>query len=103
MRVNLLKRLESSIHSFCLTLEKILNNINEIEYKINNHREFANDIDVLDFDFYDQAYSDMFIGGKVKVLIYDMDLHKCKECLISDRKSIDKVLIKSKVITKDRE
>jgi len=103
MRVNLLKRLESSIHSFCLTLEKILNNINEIEYKINNHREFANDIDVLDFDFDDQAYSDMFIGGKVKVLIQDMDLHKFKEFLISDRKIIEELLIKCKVITTERD
>lgn len=103
MRVNLLKRLESSIHSFCLTLEKILHTIDSLDQKIKNHKEFSNDIDVLDFDFDDQAYSDMVLGGKVKVLIQDMDLVKFNEFLKSDREIIIELLAKCKVVTTDRD
>ena len=103
MRVNLLKRLESSIHSFCLTLEKILGTIDALDYKIKNHKEFSNDIDILDFDFDDQAYSDMVIGGKVKVLIQDLDLVKFNEFLHSDREIIKVLLQKCKVVTTERD
>ncbi|MCO7722406.1 DEAD/DEAH box helicase [Myroides odoratimimus] len=103
MRVNLLKRLESSIHSFCLTLEKILTNIEALYFKIENHKEFTNDIDLLDFDFDDQAYSDIVVGGKVKVLIQDLDRVKFKEFLKSDRKIIKDLLEKCKVVTAERD
>ncbi|EPH12280.1 hypothetical protein HMPREF9713_01121 [Myroides odoratimimus CCUG 12700] len=103
MRVNLLKRLESSIHSFCLTLEKILASIDSLSHKIKNHKEFTNDIDILDFDFDDQAYSDMVLGGKVKVLIQDLDLVKFNEFLNSDREILKDLLVKCKVITTGRD
>jgi len=103
MKVNLLKRLESSIHSFCLTLQKLLDRIDLLTDKIKNHKEFINEIDVLDFDFDDQAYSDMFIGGKVKVLLQDLDLVKFNEYLNSDRKIIKDLLSKCKIITTNRD
>lgn len=103
MRVNLLKRLESSIHSFCLTLQKLLNRIDELDEKIQNHKEFITEIDVLDFDFDDESYSDSVIGGKVKVLLQDLDLVKFKQFLKSDREIISELLIKCQVITTDRD
>ncbi|MBE0437118.1 MAG: DEAD/DEAH box helicase family protein, partial [Methylomicrobium sp.] len=39
MRVNLLKRMESSINSFALTLEKLLNEINFLIQKIDSHED----------------------------------------------------------------
>src|SRR5690606_11562305 len=41
MRVNLLKRLESSIHSFCLTLNNILHSIDGMLAKIQDRKEFS--------------------------------------------------------------
>lgn len=103
MRVNLLKRLESSIHSFCLTLSKLLNSIDLLDEKIKNHKEYVNDIDLQDFDFDDQAYSDLVIGGKIKVLIQDLDLVKFSEFINSDRKIISNLLQKCKVISAHRD
>ncbi|SHJ88895.1 DEAD/DEAH box helicase [Epilithonimonas mollis] len=103
MRVNLLKRLESSIHSFCLTLEKLLNHTDILLEKITNHREFLNDIDIREFDFEDDQLSDLFIGGKVKVLLQDMDLIKFKEYLNADREILSDLLTKCRVINVERD
>lgn len=103
MRVNLLKRLESSIYSFCLTVEKILNNIDFILEKIANKRAFLDDMDIREFDFDDDHLTDLFIGGKVKVLLQDMDLIKFNEFLQSDRAILVELLIKCKVVTVDRD
>ena len=69
MRVNLLKRLESSIHSFTLTLGKLLSNIEGMLCKIESDREYLDDGDIADLDFDDPQLDDLLIGGKTKVLI----------------------------------
>lgn len=103
MRVNLLKRLESSIHSFCLTLEKVLQHVDILLEKIANHREFLDDIDIQDFNFEDDQLTDLFIGGKVKVLLQDLDLVKLKEFLNADRAILTELLLQCKVVTVDRD
>src|SRR5690606_37674790 len=56
-----------------------------------------------DFDFDDDQLEDLFVGGKVKVLLQDMDLVKFREYLHSDRKIIGKLLKKCKVISIPRD
>ncbi|WP_291067834.1 MULTISPECIES: helicase-related protein [unclassified Empedobacter] len=103
MRVNLLKRLESSIYSFRLTLERLLSHTNHLLEKLMNHKEYLDDIDVRDFDFDDDLLSDLVVGGKIKVLLQDLDLVKFKEFLESDRKIIENLLIKCNIVTPDRD
>ncbi|SEM18311.1 Superfamily II DNA or RNA helicase, SNF2 family [Chryseobacterium taichungense] len=103
MRVNLLKRLESSIYSFCLTVEKLLKHIEILLDKIANHREFVEEMDVRDFDFDDEQLNDLFIGGKVKVLLQDMDLVKFREFLESDFEILQDLYFKCRVITVRRD
>lgn len=103
MRINLLKRLESSIHSFRLTLSKLLYQIDFLLDKIANQREFFNEVDIQDFDFDDDQLSDLFIGGKVRVLLQDMDLVKFREYLWSDRKKIEELLQKTSEVTVERD
>jgi hypothetical protein len=89
MRVNLLKRLESSIHSFQLTLESLLRQINALLEKVENaknHSSFDDDLDINMVDLDDEMLEDLLVGGKVKVLLQDMDLIKCREELMDDRK-----------------
>lgn len=103
MRINLLKRLESSIHSFCLTLNKILSTVDGIIDKIEHHQEFSTDVDINELDFDDPIMNDLVIGGKVKVLIQDLNIQKLKSFLTSDRQIIVSLLRKCEQITADRD
>ena len=101
MRVNLLKRLESSIHSFHLTLESLLRQINSLLGKVENAQNnafFDNDLDINNVDFDDEMLEDLLVGGKVKVLLQDIDLIKCREELLDDKKRIENLLSLTKVI-----
>lgn len=103
MRVNLLKRLESSIHSFCLTLNSVLNRVNFLIEKIDNHKEFLDDVDIMDLDFDDEELRDSVIGGKVKVLLQDIDQVKMKGFLESDKSIIERLLGRCEEITINRD
>lgn len=81
MSVNLLKRLESSVHSFRLTLERIQNlivsTINAIdEYERSGKGEldvFEASSDTVDFDMEDQNTDFFTVGKKSKISLADMD------------------------------
>jgi hypothetical protein len=106
MRVNLLKRLESSIHSFHLTLESLLRQINSLLEKVENARNnafFDNELDINNIDFDDELLEDLLVGGKVKVLLQDIDLIKCREELLDDKKRIENLLSLTKVIDRTRD
>ena len=102
MKSSLLKRLESSVNSFTLTLEKILLNIEETLKKINNFKgEYFYDID--DIDSLDEQLEDFIIGSKVKVLLNDVDMIKWKQDLEYDRDLLSNLLEKAKLIDAKRD
>lgn len=106
MRVNLLKRMESSIHSFALTVEKILNHINETLRIIKNYQQGNQpylEISRLDFDDENTILEDFAVGSKVKVLIQDMDRHRWAEDLSYDKGELEKLLALAKEITPERD
>lgn len=94
MRVNILKRLESSIHSFKLTLNNVLKqvditlkSIDDFESNKNNLTKINIDFDSIDRDSLenDEELESMVTGNKVKVLMQDMDLVRWRQDLNSDR------------------
>lgn len=87
MRVNLLKRLESSIHSFKLTVEKIIHLIDTNLKQIEEHNigTIENDISITDIDIDDTELEDLLVGGKTKVLIQDIDTIRWKQDLKQDK------------------
>ena len=100
MRVNLLKRLESSIHSFGMTISKILREIDYILDKIENKQYyFYDDMTIEDIDFEDDVFDEYLIGNKVKVLLQDMDLIKWKQDLLEDKGKLEQLLIESAKVT----
>lgn len=106
MRVNLLKRLESSIHAFQLTLHSLLEQINSLLEKIEHAKAnsfFDANLDINHVDLDDEMLEDLLVGGKVKVLLQDMDLIKCKEEISDDKKRIEKLLSLTKVIDSSRD
>jgi SNF2 family DNA or RNA helicase len=100
MRVNLLKRLESSIHSFKLTVEKLTefidNNLRQIDQHKNNPIEIELDITEIDID--DTELEDLLVGGKTKVLIQDLDIIKWKQDLKQDKQVLVKLMERIKLI-----
>ncbi|MBK0401806.1 DEAD/DEAH box helicase family protein [Adhaeribacter sp. BT258] len=106
MRVNLLKRLESSIHAFRLTLESLLKHIDSILLKIENahsNASFDSDLDINEVDLDDELLEDLLVGGKIKVLLQDIDLIKCREELLDDKKRIRNLLAQTVVIDAERD
>ena len=85
MRVNLLKRMESSINSFALTVKKLLDkNLILIEMLENHNGEYIEDMSIIDVDIDSDEYASQLIGNKVKVLIKDIDHIKWKQDLEAD-------------------
>ena len=96
MSINLLKRLESSVHSFYLTVSKILALINGSIEKIDrfeasgygNIEELSSDSG-FDFDI-DDTNEDLFtVGGKVDIDLRDMDYLSWREELQKDRETLE--------------
>jgi SNF2 family DNA or RNA helicase len=104
MKSNLLKRLESSIHSFSLTLQNIIHNIDSLIYKIDNYKP-GNEMvgDITDIDIEDPELEDALIGSKVKILMKDMDLIRWKQDLLYDREILAKLLVQAKKVTPERD
>ena len=96
MGINLLKRLESSVHSFRLTLERIHKSITatlgQIEWYEQN-QGFASQVAEEDVDYdldLEDAESDIFsVGKKFKIELKDMDYITWRESLESDRETLE--------------
>lgn len=105
MRTNILKRLESSIHSFKLTVSRILDHVNRIIKSIDNHdlnyTENINneDVSILDIDPDDTMFEDLLVGNKVKVLLKDADTIKWRQELEEDKQILEGILSKAELVT----
>jgi len=105
MRVNLLKRLESSIDSFRLTINNLTYNVLSNIKQINNHTvgEVDFNINISDVDIDDTELEDLLVGGKTKVLIQDIDLIKWKQNLEYDLKIMQNLKKEIEVIDFERD
>ena len=100
MRVNIFKRLESSVNSFTLTLERILKQIEVMISILDKGQEF--DLDNHSFNVEDDEIEDE-IGGKIRIKVKDLDILKLKEDLSEDRKILEALLYQSIDITPDKD
>lgn len=101
MKVNLFKRLESSIHSFNLTLRKLVNRIEHtLELlSLHNHVMFQEDFDEVE-DFDDEQLEAITVGSeKVQIQLKDIDALKWRGDLEYDLKILKSLLKQSEQIT----
>ncbi len=105
MRVNLLKRLESSIHSFKLTVGKLTDFIDINLKQIEEHKASTVDFDlnITDIDIDDTEFDDLLVGGRTKVMLQDIDLIRWKQDLKLDRKVLLNLMASIKLITVERD
>ena len=85
LRINMLKRMESAVSSFALTVQRQLRDVEAMLARIESKTTELEEIDIADVDFDDPAFESLLVGRKVKVLLHDVDLIKWKQELIEDR------------------
>jgi hypothetical protein len=113
MTTNLLKRLESSVEAFRLTLQRLYDNHNRtlaaIQAFYDNDgvteiNDLASAMAALDSDDDDMpAFQEMEIGNKIKIKLMDMDLPSWQQDLSVDLEIIGELLVQMKIIIPERD
>lgn len=94
MGINLMKRLESSVSSFALTVKRIWMTLDETIQKIEMFHGGTEEMELVeitedeDFDFDDQNIDDFTVGKKVKIDLEDMDYLSWMTELKADRENL---------------
>ena len=99
MRVNVLKRMESAVPSFALTVERQLRDVEATIERIDEQREELEEIDISDVDLEDPAFESLLVGRKVKVLLGDVDLVRWKQDLVEDRNRLATLLAAARAVS----
>jgi len=111
MKINFLKRLESSVHSYTLTLGRALEKINSLQDKIAKFESGqTQDGDIYSFGDEDavspeeQDNSDDFtVGKKLKFELKHLDLEKWKEALSKDKDQLISLYNTASLVTPDKD
>lgn len=110
MSMNLMKRLESSTHSFKLTLTRIndlitetINEIDRFEKNGKSQSLLVKDFNNIDFDEDDQGEEAFVIGNKVLIDIADMDYESWKRELKKDKETLDLLIYMISDITPEHD
>ncbi len=107
MSINLLKRLESSVNSFRLSLSRILEIIKSTTAKIDNISNNGGKVYVEEYDFEGldlDEQEDIFIGGKKsKIALEDMDYIAWKKYLDKDIETLCLLLLMLEDITPEHD
>lgn len=103
LRVNVLKRMESAVSSFALTIQRQLRDVEATLAHIESHTDELEEIDIADVDIDDPAFEALLVGRKVKVLLGDVDLIRWKQDLIEDRNRLATLLAAAKQVDAARD
>ena len=104
MRMNLLKRLESSVSSFRLTVQRQLAAVNQMLRRLDEHNAEVDELSIHDIDDLDDPlFESLAVGKRVKVLLADVDLRVWRAELEQDRTRLSELLGQSEVITPARD
>jgi len=111
MKVNFLKRLESSIDSFRLTLQRTIDKIDRLDAKIatferaretNPELDFA-DLTEADFDDLDLDPEDLLIGGRHKINLAHLNLPDWLMAVRKDRVQLQNLLDHARPVVASRD
>jgi hypothetical protein len=103
LRVNILKRMESSVTSFTLTLERQLEDVKKLLSKINAHVDTIEEVSITDVEIDDPTFESLLIGKKVKVLLQDVDRVRWRQDLEEDRDRLHALLSIAKRVGPSRD
>jgi hypothetical protein len=92
LRVNILKRMESAVTSFALTIKRQLADVNAMLARLDAHDASVDEISIEDIEVDDPAFETLLIGREVKVLLQDVDRVRWRQDLVEDRNRLDTML-----------
>ena len=100
MKVNFLKRLESSIDSFRLTLQRTIQKIDDLDQKFRQFEAFQDTNPEIDYDSLEPGTDDIeemdeadfFVGGKRKFHLGHIDIPKWRKAVKKDRIELEFLL-----------
>ncbi|OQW95491.1 MAG: hypothetical protein BWK79_02270, partial [Beggiatoa sp. IS2] len=102
MRINFLKRLESSIHAFALTMERTVRKIEQLEHKLLQFKEI-NLTDLLDDLEEEELDETLQIGEKLKFNLADMDIERWLADLAEDKQKLTYLYQSAQQVTAARD
>ncbi len=104
LRVNLLKRMESSINSFALTVERLLGQVQTLIGRIDAHEDAeVEELGIEDIEIEDDAFDPYLVGTKIKVLLQDVDRVRWRQELEEDQTLLVKLLREAREIDAGRD
>ena len=110
MKVNFLKRLESSVHSFGITMERTIEKIEKLERRIKRFQEFRDenpDMDLEDVDIDaledEELQEAMQVGKKLIFKMAHLDTERWLEDLQHDREQLELPHLYAKDVTVARD
>lgn len=92
LRVNILKRMESAVTSFALTLERQLTDVEAVIARLDAHEDSVEEIDIDDIEVDDPEFEALLVGRGVKVLVQDVDRVRWRQDLQEDRDRLQTLL-----------
>ena len=98
MRINLLKRMESSVHAFGLTVERQLQAVDALIERIAAHDDSVEAPAIEDIDEEDPLFDALGVGKRVKVLLGDADLIAWRRDLEADRERLARLLRQARLV-----
>ena len=103
LRVNILKRMESAVTSFALTIKRQLADVNAMLARLDAHNPSVEEISIEDIEVDDPAFETLLIGREVKVLLQDVDRVRWRQDLIEDRNRLDTLLSAARQVVPARD
>ncbi|MEX1079515.1 MAG: helicase-related protein [Homoserinimonas sp.] len=110
MTVNLLKRLESSVEAFRLTVSRIEESVDRTLRRLDSHAgaltDLSADLTGLDFDLDDEDDANIeaiSFGEKIKIDLDDLDIESWQRDLWNDRETLRELLDEMREITPDHD
>jgi len=103
LRVNLLKRMESSVHAFALTIGRQLEVVEALIARIDAHDDSVTAPSIDDLDDDDPAFDQLGVGRNVRVLLSDADLVRWRQDLAEDRDRLARLHAQAQSVTAERD
>ncbi|MYB51953.1 MAG: helicase [Acidobacteriia bacterium] len=103
LRVNALKRMESSVAAFALTVRRQLGDVEAMLARIEERTDALEELDISDVDIEDPAFESLLVGRKVKVLLQDVDPVRWRQDLIEDRNRLATLHAAARQVTAERD
>jgi hypothetical protein len=112
MKVNFLKRLESSVHSFQLTMERTIDKIESLEKRLRAFKAYQAENPELDLATIDPASlaeddeelrDALEVGGKLNYKTAHLDVDKWLDALQHDKRQLNGLNVQAKDVTVERD